>query len=346
MSSTRTTTTTTTTTTTITNPHSLAWRCRSPTRRRRRRQPRERRLYFAYGSNLCLEQMARRCPSSYLFGHGVLPDHKWQINERGFASVVPCAGYAVHGLVYELNGDADDEGEEEEKARRLDRIQGVHSGAYAKATRDVVLYEAAPALRLRTQTYVRTGGAALTLAAVHRRNGGASAASLLAERPPRLQRDVLVYMSEAILTPGASRDEHIDHMNRGISDALVLGIPDEFFHNTVRPYIPDRAPRRNILSTAAAVIRRARSQSRPERVGGSGGGKERASSVSAEAVDPRDVGQRRQSVDYQPLSWNASPVEYIRYVGDSRVRIIGHEEYGRWEPVVGYPRRSRSTRRV
>ncbi|KAL2139821.1 hypothetical protein VTI28DRAFT_4646 [Corynascus sepedonium] len=153
-------------------------------------------------------------------------------------------------------------------------------------------------------------------------------------------------MSEAILTPGASRDEYIDCMNRGISDALILGIPNEFFHNAVRPYIPDRALRRSILSTAAAVIRRARSHSRPERVGGSGGEKERASSVSAEAVDPRDMGGRRQSVDYRPLSWNASPVEYIRYVGDSRVRMIGHEEYGRWEPVVGYPRRSRSTRRI
>ncbi|KAL2201237.1 hypothetical protein P885DRAFT_65514 [Corynascus similis CBS 632.67] len=282
-------------------------------------QPRERRLYFAYGSNLCLEQMARRCPSSYLFGRGVLPDHKWQINERGFASVVPCAGYAVHGLVYELNDDDE---------KRLDRSQGMHSGAYARVTRDVVLYEAAPALRLRTQTYVRTGGAALTLAAVHRRNGGASTASLLAERPPRLQRGVLVYMSEAILTPGASRDEYIDRMNRGISDALILGIPNEFFHNAVRPYIPDRAPRRSILSTAAAVIRRARSHSRPERVGGSGREKERASSVSAEAVDPRDMGGRRQSVDYRPLSWNASPVEYIRYVGDSRFSTQRSGEVG------------------
>uniref|UniRef100_A0A0D2Y0V7 gamma-glutamylcyclotransferase n=1 Tax=Fusarium oxysporum (strain Fo5176) TaxID=660025 RepID=A0A0D2Y0V7_FUSOF len=58
-------------------------------------------LYFAYGSNLWLQQMASRCPESYYVGRAVLLDHRWQINSRGFANVIPCSGYNVHGLVYQ-----------------------------------------------------------------------------------------------------------------------------------------------------------------------------------------------------------------------------------------------------
>ena len=77
---------------------------------------RQEQLYFAFGSNLCLDQMAQRCPTSRYIGVAELPDYRFQINQRGFANVVYLPGDYVAGLVY-LLGWADEE--------RLDRNEGV-----------------------------------------------------------------------------------------------------------------------------------------------------------------------------------------------------------------------------
>ena len=45
-------------------------------------------LYFSYGSNMHLQQMAARCPDSRLFAKGILRSYKWQINSRGGANVI------------------------------------------------------------------------------------------------------------------------------------------------------------------------------------------------------------------------------------------------------------------
>ena len=42
----------------------------------------EENLYFAYGSNLDLEQMAQRCPDATDPRPATLADHDWLINER------------------------------------------------------------------------------------------------------------------------------------------------------------------------------------------------------------------------------------------------------------------------
>jgi phage replication-related protein YjqB (UPF0714/DUF867 family) len=59
--------------------------------------------YFAYGSNLCVRQMARRCPSATDPRPAVLTDHDWLINERGVATVEPTAGNQVHGVLWQLS---------------------------------------------------------------------------------------------------------------------------------------------------------------------------------------------------------------------------------------------------
>jgi phage replication-related protein YjqB (UPF0714/DUF867 family) len=58
--------------------------------------------YFAYGSNLCASQMARRCPGACEPRPGVLADHDWLINERGVATVEPFPGSTVHGVLWTL----------------------------------------------------------------------------------------------------------------------------------------------------------------------------------------------------------------------------------------------------
>jgi hypothetical protein len=65
-------------------------------------------LYFAYGSNLCVAQMAERCPSGQVVGRAMLPDHTLIFPRRsarrncGVASIVACPGRVVWGAVYRL----------------------------------------------------------------------------------------------------------------------------------------------------------------------------------------------------------------------------------------------------
>ncbi|MGV0793177.1 poly-gamma-glutamate hydrolase family protein [Mycolicibacterium sp. XJ1819] len=58
--------------------------------------------YFAYGSNLCVRQMAQRCPGAADPRPATLADHDWLINERGVATVEPFDGSLVHGVVWRL----------------------------------------------------------------------------------------------------------------------------------------------------------------------------------------------------------------------------------------------------
>lgn len=59
--------------------------------------------YFAYGSNLCVRQMALRCPDATDPRRAVLADHDWLINQRGVATVEPLSGTQVHGVVWQLS---------------------------------------------------------------------------------------------------------------------------------------------------------------------------------------------------------------------------------------------------
>ncbi len=241
--------------------------------------PPPRRLYFAYGSNLWLKQMATRCPKSYYIGWAVLPDYLWQINQRGFANVTRCSGYSVHGLVYELGpGDED----------RLDQSEGVSTGAYSKARLSVVLHAAKPALQLPTRRLVKEGGPVSAMRAVWRRLGHASTS----EPAAYLEADVLVYLSEDYVQRGVVREEYIDRMNQGIHDAVDLGVPADFFENVVRPWIPDRP----ILQPIARRMREPPSQAPPRAMSSrSRGNHRRSRSASA---DVEHGGGRTDEVAY------------------------------------------------
>jgi hypothetical protein len=59
-------------------------------------------LYFAYGSNMSVVQMRRRCPGARLEGRAVLPGHGFVIMRSGYASITRAAGGCVHGLLWRL----------------------------------------------------------------------------------------------------------------------------------------------------------------------------------------------------------------------------------------------------
>jgi len=59
--------------------------------------------YFAYGSNLDVTQMRRRCPDAIEPRPATLADHDWLINERGVATVEPLDGARVHGVLWQIS---------------------------------------------------------------------------------------------------------------------------------------------------------------------------------------------------------------------------------------------------
>ena len=79
--------------------------------------------YFAYGSNLCIQQMQYRCPGHRCVGAGVLKGYRWIISAHGYANVVLSPADAVCGFVYDLT-------ETDEQA--LDLYEGVAKGLYRK----------------------------------------------------------------------------------------------------------------------------------------------------------------------------------------------------------------------
>jgi gamma-glutamylcyclotransferase len=66
-------------------------------------------IYFGYGSNLWLEQMAKRCPSSKLLGLAKLDKWLWIISQRHYANIVASPDDHVYGLVFELTPEDEDE---------------------------------------------------------------------------------------------------------------------------------------------------------------------------------------------------------------------------------------------
>ena len=91
-------------------------------------------FYFAYGSNLSLTQMRKRCPNSRRVEsvRVVLPDYRWLIYNRGHANIAKQPGNHVEGALYELT-QSDEE--------RLDRFEGVKKSIYQKKLLDVLCDE-------------------------------------------------------------------------------------------------------------------------------------------------------------------------------------------------------------
>ena len=63
------------------------------------------RLNIAYGSNLCIEQMAQRCPTAKIYGKGLLEGYKLAFQGRpnnAYATIVKSVGDEVPVIVWEI----------------------------------------------------------------------------------------------------------------------------------------------------------------------------------------------------------------------------------------------------
>ena len=55
--------------------------------------------YFAYGSNMNFLQMEQRCPGARFQGRGILPNYRFHLYSRGYASVMKYEGQ-LFGVAY------------------------------------------------------------------------------------------------------------------------------------------------------------------------------------------------------------------------------------------------------
>jgi gamma-glutamylcyclotransferase len=86
--------------------------------------------YFAYGSNMAPDVVARLCPRHRYLGPARLDDHRLAFTRRsvrtgtGVADVVPAPGHTVWGALYEIGDD---------ELAAIDRKEG-YDWAYTRVT--------------------------------------------------------------------------------------------------------------------------------------------------------------------------------------------------------------------
>jgi hypothetical protein len=78
-------------------------------------------IYFAYGSNLHLAQMDKRCPAAEPLGRLKLQD--WRLVFRNVADIIREPGAVCYGGVWRITRDCE---------RALDAYEGISSGLYRK----------------------------------------------------------------------------------------------------------------------------------------------------------------------------------------------------------------------
>ena len=86
-------------------------------------------LYFAYGSNMDVEAMARRCPRAKPIGPARLARHRHAIMREGWLTATRDPKGDVYGVLWDV-GLAD--------MRALDQYERVASGLYAKTQQPVI----------------------------------------------------------------------------------------------------------------------------------------------------------------------------------------------------------------
>lgn len=87
-------------------------------------------VYFAYGSNMNEEQMNERCPGSVLVCKGILKNHKFVLDSKGYASVIQDSTEDTEGLIWLIT---------EKDEKNLDCYEGVASNCYRKEICDITV---------------------------------------------------------------------------------------------------------------------------------------------------------------------------------------------------------------
>ncbi|KAL2076225.1 hypothetical protein VTL71DRAFT_1168 [Oculimacula yallundae] len=217
--------------------------------------PRE--FYFAFGSNMHLEQMATRCPDSVIVAISYLKFHRWQINQRGVANVVRSSSPSdeVAGIVFQVS---------ERDIQTLDRNEGISKGFYEKEFLEVELQplamnelswsstsSAVDFLRNESRAghnqtqNLRSMETARVLAQQQQQqqslknHTASSYLSSAAPRTPKIPKvaHALVYLSNQYNIDGNIRAEYVPRMKLAMSDAEKLGVSSSYLNQILLPFI-------------------------------------------------------------------------------------------------------------
>jgi gamma-glutamylcyclotransferase len=171
-------------------------------------------VYFAFGSNLHLDQMAKRCPESRYLGRGTLRGFKWQINTRGYANILESPPSTVEGLCFLLS---------KKDEETLDRREGVNMvpSAYEKELVDVLVYPSNPMVVGRRVREVDN--------IIHQ----TSFTSFKGFKYGGEKVKALVYLSRRYTSDGSPQPEYNGRIHAGIQDAMLLGVPASYFNQNV-----------------------------------------------------------------------------------------------------------------
>lgn len=215
-------------------------------------------LYFAYGSNLWLAQMRRRCPSSVYLGVARLRSNgssrwRWVINERGYANVVeiPTSSFvatAHEGQEQEKDGDGDEHDENDvvygivyalppapsADEESLDAAEGVPV-AYGKEYHAVDFWPCAQ--KSPPPPPVIAGGEEEAGPEVEVVSPAELFVDVAKEAPQRVE-GVLVYVDRLRTAEGVPKKEYVGRMNEAVRDAVALGVPRGWVERCVRRFIP------------------------------------------------------------------------------------------------------------
>ena len=89
-------------------------------------------MYFAYGSNLSISQMDKRCRDNIALDIGRLNGYRWIISNRGYANVIESENDYVLGRIYEINNT------DEASLDEAEGVKLVNSG-YDRTTLPIVV---------------------------------------------------------------------------------------------------------------------------------------------------------------------------------------------------------------
>ncbi|KAL8796254.1 MAG: hypothetical protein Q9195_001369 [Heterodermia aff. obscurata] len=211
-------------------------------------------LYFSYGSNMHLQQMAARCPDSTLFAKGILRNYKWQINNRGGANVTKGnLEDFVEGILFTVSPN---------DVQALRRYEGTEQQFYEERKLDVEV----ECLLDRTLEGWNTADAAESLAQCRSGIGlknpytlanltisgqirihsdsaaedlrGKSSRSKAGEQGGKnVSRKALIYISYKHQLPGDIREEYIGRMQLAMADAGVLGVSKSYLETSLHPLV-------------------------------------------------------------------------------------------------------------
>ncbi|KAF7166696.1 hypothetical protein CNMCM5623_000240 [Aspergillus felis] len=193
-------------------------------------------LYFAYGSNMHLQQMAQRCPGSVIFAKGALRNYKWQTNSRGGGNVLQgTADDVVHGIVFKIPSC---------EIEALRRYEGVDKQFFVEQ-KLVIELEAISDPELSRQKTVDVVEMLAKKNCDHGQHDISAtmrptSSNEICQAGPRLSGSIeaLVYISTPMYSsPGTIRDEYSGRMQLAIADARFLGLSEDYLAYSLGPLI-------------------------------------------------------------------------------------------------------------